>query len=158
MNRIAGIFLVLIFALNCSYRGHPDEAELRRTFDEHKPDFYMLARMLDEDAEVVRISNENVFYGGTDERELSEDRIAKYRQTLAELGIENGIHRDNPTSVRFIASSKGLLYPTSEKSYLYTMEQPKPVVESLDALVSSQKQSPVYSKIEDNWYLVYESW
>ncbi|MEJ7847472.1 MAG: hypothetical protein WKF92_05220 [Pyrinomonadaceae bacterium] len=157
MIKLIASLTLLIFSINC-HIGLPSEAKLTKKFLENKADFYGLATMLNEDDNIVRLSDDYVFYTGPDERTISEERVGEYRQILHKLGIENGIHRDNPRSVRLIASSQGIPIATYSKSYLYSTENPESLVESIDKFVSHRKQSPVYKKLEDNWYLEYESW
>lgn len=158
MIRLIFSLVFLIFPLNCGHLVLPSEETLIRNFSKNKCDFYRLVVMMNEDTDIRQISNDYIFYISHDERTISDERLKVYRQILKELGINKGIHRDDSKSVRLVASTKGIPIETYSKAYLYTTEVPEPLVESIDKFVSSSKQPPVYRKLEENWYLVYESW
>ncbi len=91
---------------------------------------------------------------------VCQKKDSEYRRLFRELEIEAGMHRDGASTVRLIASSKGLLMANSEKSYVYSSVEPSPLVESLDAVIRKDggDQAPVFKKVRGNWYLYYESW
>lgn len=150
------IVMMLLVFTGCGL-GHPSEAALIEKFSQNKTDFYRLVEMLNEDPDIRRISNEHVFYD-TESDSVSHERIELYRQILKRLEIKDGIHRVNSRSISFIASSRGPFLDASYKAYIYSTETPVPLVDSIDEFVSYRKQKPVYKRLEDNWYLAYESW
>lgn len=153
-NLIISLFLVLF--LSCGHHGHPTAMELKSRLLQNKSDFDSLAAMLNNDSSIRRLSSNTIFYANDDE--ITDERLLRYREKLARLGIDNGIHRDSAKSIRFIVTSRGFPSTTHSKGYLYADETPEPLVDSIDDFVSSRKQFPVYQHIESNWYLVYESW
>lgn len=152
------IFLALLIA--CGYSKHLSDIELEQRFVSNKVDFLKLAKMLDDDKNIVRLSHENIFYSGSSQNKISEERLREYRNLLRKLKLDIGIHRDNPSSIRFIASTKGFPISSSEKSFLFSTNDVSPLVGSLDQIIAIDygDRSPIYKKIDDNWYLVYESW
>ncbi|HKO45203.1 MAG TPA: hypothetical protein VJU84_18150 [Pyrinomonadaceae bacterium] len=140
---------------------HPSDQELEQNLRAHEKEFDKLIRLIEEDADLVRIGPKNVFFNGnSNRRQLPEARIAEYRRLMHALGIQGGIHRDRNGTMRLIASSKGAVVPNSEKSYVYSRITPFPLVESLDQLINENRgdHQPVYKKLYGDWYLYYESW
>jgi len=138
---------------------HPSDQSLEQNLRNHRAEFETLVRMLDEDAEVVRIVDNRVYFREGYNRQFPQERLKEYHHLFKKLGIAAGIHRNGDT-VRLIASNKGLFVPSSEKSYVYIRRTPSPLVESLDRVINSDQgdQTPVYKKVFDNWYIYYESW
>ncbi|MFQ5503890.1 MAG: hypothetical protein ACE5F1_03725 [Planctomycetota bacterium] len=70
------------------------------------------------------------------------------------VGTRRGFEsRDHGQSIRFVESLNGLGSKRSLKGYLYSMEPPARIVESLDAYVSPEGRYEVYRRIGRNWYL-----
>jgi hypothetical protein len=114
--------------------------------------------MANEDIHVRRFTIDEVFLDA-DGKEISEDRVNEYRQLLDSLQIKDGFHRYNSRSVAFIASTGNKsIFGRSYKAFLYSTEPQAPIVDSIDKYVSFSKHDPVYKRLGDNWYLVYEAW
>ena len=157
VTRLSILFVILL-SIGCGSVWLPTESEMTENFYANKDQFQKLASMLEEDKQLVRLSRENTFYESNEARAISQERIDSYRKILEAIKIEDGIHRDDPNSVKLIASAEGFPVPRYSKAFLYTSQVPEPLVESIDKFVSTRKSPPVYKKLEDNWYLVYESW
>ncbi|MBK9165757.1 MAG: hypothetical protein IPM21_17970 [Acidobacteria bacterium] len=151
------LFVYLFLICGCSLSGHPSDNELMQRFSMHKADFVRLSVMLEEDNDIVRMTNGEIFFSG-ESRQIPSERRSEYRSLIEKLELDTGIHRDNVKSVRLIASSKGFSTATSEKSFLHSTEDVGPLADSLDNLGSKGKQPSVYKKLDDHWYIVFESW
>jgi hypothetical protein len=139
---------------------HPSDNALKQQLKSKEKEFNKLAVMLNEDLNVVRLNDEDIFLIDDSKSAPSQERLVEYRRLFRELKIEKGIHRDNAKQVRLIVSSKGLFIPNSEKSFMYSTEDPSPLVDSIDAIVSKYQgdHPPIYKKLGGNWYIYYESW
>jgi len=150
------IFCVLFTACIFNY---PSDGILEQRFHSNKAEFDKLITMLKEDRDIVTLGFNYVFYKDESSRELSEERLNEYRKLFKELNLNSGIYRDNESSVRLIIFEKGWL-TNSEKSYLYSSIKPSEIVNSLDEIIKNDagNHRAAYKKIQDNWYLYYESW
>ena len=149
-----------LMILACNLASHPSDEVLEQRLRSHQEDFNKLVVMLQEDSDIVRLDHQYVFLNQNSDRTVPKERLETYRNLFSKLGLEGGIHRDKPEVIRFIASSKGMLVPNSEKSYVYSGIELAPLVSSLDAVIQYKRgdQRPVYKKLVNNWYLFYESW
>lgn len=150
------IFTTLFVACILNY---PSDEVLEQRFHSNKAEFDKLIAMLDEDKDIVTLGLNYVFYKGESSREVSEERLNEYRKLFKKLKLNAGIYRDNESSVRLIIFKKGWL-TNSEKSYLYSSIEPSTLVNSLDDVIKNDagNHRSVHKKIQDNWYLYYESW
>jgi phage gp37-like protein len=92
---------------------------------------------------------------------LSQERLEKYRKLFEVLGLEGGVHRQDKSTVRFIApTTQNFLLGNSAKLYLHSGAAPSPLVDSLDEVskTGTRKQAPVFKKLSGSWYLSFESW
>ncbi len=155
MNKMLFLSIFLLYCLSCS--SHPSEATLQKTFHDNREDFERLLRMTNEDVGIRRFTKDIVFYD--DDKEISEERANEYRQILDKLRIEHGFSIYDSKSVAFIASSGNkYIFDRSYKAFLYSTGQQTPIVDSIDKFVTYGKRDPVYMKLSDNWYLMYEAW
>lgn len=154
------ILAFLILIIGCGAFKHPSDTDMKQKFLSNKEDFFKLVKMLEEDKKIVRLDYEDVFYSDNSRGKISEEKLNEYRSLLRKLKLEAGIHRDNISSVRLIASTNRLSLSNSEKSFLYSIDDVSPIVESLDQEIANDygDHPPAYKKIDNNWYLVYESW
>jgi len=138
---------------------HPSDVVLEQRLRSHQADFDNLVRMFEEDSDVVKITHQRVFFDKSPIRNLPIGRLDDYRSLFKTLQLEGGIKRER-SHILLIASTKGMLIPNSGKTYLYSVTEPSPLVESLDAVITSHNgdQPPVYKKLFGKWYLSYESW
>jgi len=153
--------LALVFVAGYGLAGHPSDEVLAQRLKSNEAEFNRLAVMLFEDSDIVRLCDDCVFLSEGSNRQIPDERLREYRCLFKELGLETGMHRDRTCSVRLIASSRGGVFlPGSEKSYVYSKVEPSPLVDSLDKVIARNRgdQAPIFRKLNDNWYLYYESW
>ncbi len=142
-----------------SIRSHPSDAVLEQRLRSHQSDFDNLVRMFEEDSDIVKITHKSVFFDKSPSRNLPTGRLEEYRSLFKTLQLEGGIKRER-NQLLLIASTKGLVIPNSGKTYVFSVREPAPLVESLDEVIKHHHgdQPPVYKKLFGNWYLFYESW
>jgi hypothetical protein len=157
---IAAVIITLAFIAGRNLSSHPTDQVMEQKLKSHEVQFNRLVEMFFEDWDIVRLSNENVFFDEGVNRNVPNERLNEYRCLFKELEIEAGMYRDGANAIRLIASSRGLFLATSEKSYVYSKFETSPLVDSLDKIIAKSRgdQSPVYRKLGGNWYLYYESW
>ena len=131
----AGAVSVLFF-LSCR-SSHPSDYALEQNLRLHQADFNSLVSMLDEDKDVMRISDRYVFFKEHSGRVLPQERLAEYRRLFKKLQLEGGVHREGDDTLIFIASNRGVVVPYSGKTYVYARQQPSPLVDSLDNIIKS---------------------
>lgn len=143
-----------------STMSHPSDQVLEQRLRSHQSDFDNLVRMLEEDSDVVSITYKNAFMENRSTRQLPKDRLDEYRRLFKKLQLEGGIQRDRKGFILLMASTKGMVIPNSGKTYVFSVREPAPLVESLDEVIKNHAgdQPPVYKKLFGNWYLFYESW
>ena len=153
------LIVVVLMSMCSSTTSHPSDAVLEQRLRSHQADFDNLVRMFVEDSDIVQITHKNVFFDNSPVRNLPQGRLDEYRSLFQTLQLEGGIKRERG-HLLLIASTKGTVIPNSGKTYLYSDTEPFPLVESLDAVITSHKgdQPPIYKKLFDKWYLSYESW
>jgi len=149
----------LLCSISCS-TSHPTDYTLEQNLRLHQADFDKLVSMLNEDKDILRISDENVFFNEHSKHALPQERLNEYRHFFKKLELEGGVHREGNNTLIFIASNRGLLIPNSGKTYVYTLQPPSPIVDSLDDIIKSKTgdQTPIYKRLYGHWYLAYESW
>jgi hypothetical protein len=154
-----GFILIFVTLFVVCILNYPSDEVLEQRFHSNKTEFEKLITMLNEDRDIVRLSFDNVFYKGESSHEVSEERLYEYRKLFKKLKLNAGIYRANESSVRLIIFKRGWL-TNSEKSYLYSSIEPSIIVNSLDDIIKNDpgNRRLVHKKIQDNWYLYYESW
>src|SRR4028118_1961129 len=106
--RLRFLFLAFcVFLIGCGLGNHPSDKAFEQKFKSKEKEFTTLAAMLNEDLNVIRISDEDVFLNDRSKPTPSRERLSEYRRLFRELRLEKGIHRDNANQVRLINSSKG---------------------------------------------------
>jgi hypothetical protein len=164
------IALLLVLVIGCGLdfdSPHPSDDSLIKNFKTHEADFDMLARMCQEDSNLIRIAPD---FTWTDksvawprpESELgfSRQRWDEYRSLFRKLELKSGILNYQPDLVLFLASTKGLVTGGSMKGYAYSVKAPLLITESLD---DYRFKAPIkdiniaYRKLKGNWYLFYET-
>ncbi|MGI9036430.1 MAG: hypothetical protein ACR2GD_10390 [Pyrinomonadaceae bacterium] len=147
---------------------HPSDEVLIKNFQNNENDFEKLNQMAKEDSDFVRIANdfnwtkESIAYPRPkSEKDLSEKRWNEYRSLFRKLNLKMGIINSQPEGVGFLASTKGMVTGGSEKGYMYLIEEPFPIVDSLDEPnfsrpeLEGRNNKILYRKLKDNWYLYY---
>lgn len=166
---------IIVFALlitggvtNCKVRpdnAHLSDFELLQNFQAHEKDFEKLASMATEDVKVVRIAHDftwlddNLSWPRPESQiGFSKQRWDRYRSLFNKVGLKAGINRteNDPHTIFFMASTKGLAPGGSEKGYAYTSKEPVNLVESLDRTYNIQNNTPIFRKIKSDWYLYYK--
>jgi len=161
--------LLLIFSVCCELvfdLPHPSDDSLIKNFQSHEADFDQLARMSQEDFNLIRIAPDFTWTQKSaawprPESGLgfSPQRWDEYRGLFRKLDLKSGILSYQPDLVLFLASTKGLVTGGSSKGYAYCVKEPPLVVESLDnySFKDSKKDiDRVYRRLKGNWYLFYE--
>lgn len=153
------VIISICIVLSCHSGGHPSDAALQEIFRKEENTFRRLVEMLTEDQGIVRLTNDDVFYLANSNSEISHFRWLEYRELLKKANVKFGVHRDNPSSLRFIMSIQQLI-SRSEKSLIYSSKNLDPEVDSIDEIAVGRRSDlgPVYRRISKNWYCVYEIW
>jgi len=161
--------LMLIFSVGCDLVfdiPHPPDGSLIKNFQGHEANFDLLARMSQEDSDLIRIAPNFTWTQKSaawprPESELgfSRQRWDEYRGLFRKLDLKSGILNYQPDQILFLASTKGLVTGGSSKGYAYSVKEPPLIVESLDNYSfkdSKKDMNIVYRKLKGNWYLFYE--
>jgi DNA mismatch repair ATPase MutS len=159
MRVLLTILTFTCFCVGCV--GHPSDQTLEDRFRSNESRFEELLKMLNEDSDVARISKEFAFRNSGADPGLSKERLEKYRELFKVLSLEGGVHREDKSTVRFIASTnENVLLGNSAKLYLHSEVTPSPLVDSLDEVIktSAGKEARAFKKLYGSWYLSYESW
>jgi hypothetical protein len=139
---------------------HRSDAEMMRTFNEHRAQFEELIQMIQYDAGLRRVDDSWTDPADPTTVGVSPERIALYRSKMNAIGIARGFAAyGGPDSVEFLASAQGLVTGGSMKGYAFARVPPKPIVVDLDLVAKmgrGTKISPTYRRIDEQWYLVYE--
>ena len=160
LSFVFSLLAILATIGGCSFASHPSDQVMEQRLRSQQAEFDELITMLQEDSDVIRLDNTHVFLNESSDRIIPQPRLEQYRRLFIKLGLEGGIHRYKPEVIRLIASTGGMLVPTSEKSYVHSTTELTPLVDSLDEVNRKNRgdQTPVYKKVFGNWYLYYESW
>lgn len=159
MRVMLTILALTCFCVGCA--GHPSDQTLEDRFRSNEANFEELLKMLNEDSDVARISKEFAFLNSGADPGLSQERLEKYRELFKALRLEGGVHRQDKSIVRFIASTnQNVFLGNSEKLYLHSEVVPSPLVDSLDEFIktSAGKEVRAFKRLSGSWYLSYESW
>lgn len=158
LNRYVCMLVAVILMAACGAGSHPPDEVLIERFNSHQADFEKLVTMLNEDPKLRRLTLERAYLdpGGAP---LPKARMAEYSRLLKLLHLQDGVTRDYQ-GLHLIASHRGGVVPNSGKSYSYTLKEPSPLVDSLDAVIrqNSADQRLIWRRIAGNWYLSYEKW
>lgn len=140
---------------------HPSDELMIRQFRKEQERFETLVKMLNKEKNLVEISLDSVIYERRQGENIQPKRLKLYRIFIEDLGLESIRMDSQNEKIRLVASLKGLLLVSSEKSYVYSTFDQTPLVDSLDEFIRSNRfedQPPIYKRISPNWYLFYESW
>ncbi len=165
------VFLTLVaFLIGCD--GFPDDiphksdSAMIENFHNNKDGFEKLLLMVQEDEKklgdkVFRIDKDWYEPKNLSELGISEERIGEYREIFKHLDIQRGFYAYGKGDFcEFVSSAQGLSVSGSSKSYVWSKEPPKGLVESdLDTYNKEHKppMSSIFRHIEGNWYLLRES-
>ncbi len=153
-----------------SIGAHPSNSEMIDNFQKHRVEFNQLLQMFIEDQHLETVAHQwispkNFLLAG-----ITPQRLDEYNLLLWKINFRITFHRialrpstsiwkvydqTGLKAVEFVISSRGLAVSGSDKGYIYTFENPSPVVENLDRYTSENGKFIVYRHIEGNWYLYY---
>jgi hypothetical protein len=159
MRVLLTILVFTCFCVGCV--GHPSDQTLEDRFRSNEAHFEELLKMLNKDSDVARISKEFAFLNSGADPGLSKERLEKYRELFKVLRLEGGVHRQDKSTVLFIASTnENVFLGNSQKFYLHSEIAPSPLVDSLDEVIRTNagKEARGFKKLSGSWYLAYESW
>ena len=153
------LLAALTLVASCGLGAHPSDQALEQRLRSDEADFNRLVAMLKEDSDIVRLGEDFVFLSEDSNRLIPKERLDEYRRLFRKLGLEAGFHRSG-SKLRLIASSKGMIIPNSEKSYVFSADELSPLVDSLERVIRDNRgdQPPVFKRLYGNWYIYYESW
>jgi hypothetical protein len=165
------VFLLLVSLLiGCG--GFPDDiphksdSVMIENFRNNKVGFEKLLLMVQEDEKKVgdkffRIDDDWFEPKNLNELVIGAERVEEYRKIFKQLDVQRGFYAYGKGDFYiFVSSSQGLSVSGSSKSYVWSKETPKILVEcDLDTYNKEHKppKSTIYRHIEGNWYLVRES-
>jgi hypothetical protein len=135
---------------------HPTDAALRARFTAHRAEFERLRQMFDADAGLSRVGSDFTRPEDPASVGVGAARLAGYRSLFAVLGLADGIERGPEDEIWFRASSSGLSVSGSAKGFVWTASIPDPLVDRLDGYSEDGHSFTAYSRIDGNWYLVYD--
>lgn len=142
----------------------PADSDLEARFRSNRQAFEQMARMVEEDRHLTRIAPN---YTWLDDDiswprpniGLSLERWNLYRRLFKETGATAGILRPIGSRTTFlIAYSFGLVTGSTDKGYAFCWDPLAPLFPSLDRRPGDLKKGqPAFKRLEDNWYIYYES-
>jgi hypothetical protein len=163
VKKIANLLLIIFFlsSLNCNSARDISDDEMIKNFQNNEADFEKLRQMATEDSEVMRIGydftwlkDDVSFPRPKSEKDLSEERWNEYRSLFKKLNLKDGIINYENQKILFFMS-KG-------KDYVYSVEEPSAIFNSLDKSnfdrpeFKGKSRKIQYRKLKDNWYLYFE--
>jgi hypothetical protein len=153
-----GFYLLIMMA--CAGSQLPSDKSLEERFLRNQADFEKIISMLNEDSDVMMITDKNVFLNERSQRRLATERLDEYRRLIKRLKLEGGIQRYSSECALLIVSTTSVISSYSGKCYAYSVKEPSPLVESLDEVIKNTPgdQRLIYRRLSGNWYLCYESW
>lgn len=172
-KHLIGIGLSLLIFLGITslfpYKTHISDQELIENFYSHRANFEKIARLADEDSGVQTVGKDYCALDGYEmwrkegQEGFSTERWNEYKQLFDQLGSPY-IHRiSKKGTVLQIASASvavseidGYESVVISKGYAYSLNEPSPLVESLDEMGFEDK-GIYYRRISENWYL-YHDW
>ena len=165
-----GFAVVILFGLAMLFRSPlKSDRTLASDFARHKVRFERIVQMMNEDEEVTNVSdwgvsfaNLNTWRGGT-EPGFSPVRWHLYRELLKSLG-DGHVHSVSRVDGMIVFSTGDSdRSPINEfegytisKDFVYSLSEPSPLVWTLD-WSSFNASSPKFTKIDENWYLRFDS-
>lgn len=141
---------------------HYSDETLTEVFQKNKTDFDLLARMAQEDANMIRIADDftwtkdsAAFPRPESEMGITKERWDDYKKLFVKLGLKAGILNYQPEKIYFTSTTEGLLTGGSSKGFAFMIENTEIVFNSLDNF-EFKSSGYAYKKLEGNWYLYYE--
>jgi hypothetical protein len=166
---LAGLaLLVLVLMWSCAA---PSDASLSRQFKRHRAEFDALSRMSQQEAEVIRITDDftglkNNWAWPRPEAEwgIRSGRWDQYRRLFRAAGVRDGLSKDEIGNVYFIVHTKGLVIGGKSKGLVRCFcfgdagNVFLPCTEQRDRGQSGgPTEGSSYRRLEADWY-IYEEW
>ncbi len=163
------VVLLLLLMWSCAA---PSDKTLSRRFQVHRSELEALARMSQEDADVIRVADDftrlkNDWGWPRPESKwgVTRDRWDEYRRLFREVGLSGGLDKDEAGNVFFIAHTEGFVTGGAAKGFVYCIsagDRDKsflPCVEQRDQgqAGSQSDKGSSYRKLSQNWY-IFEAW
>ena len=176
---ILWVFFLINFGSACNTSAsHKTDAELEKNFLQNRENFNRLAKLVEEDKDLWRVSATSLGIGWKfevntrDEKnstrlakneEINETRRNEYAQLLKKLGLVGLTQSKIPegTGIFFVSTHRRTdATDTDTKGFAYiTGNRPASVKNSLDEFNdnahTSGDPSPEYKSLNDNWYLFF---
>jgi hypothetical protein len=167
---LLGIF-VLVLLLMWSCKATSDKA-LSKRFQGHHSELETLARMSQENAEVIRVADgftriKNDWGWPRPESKwgITRDRWDEYRRLFRAVGLSGGLEKDEVGNVYFIAHTEGLVTGGATKGFVHCVSVGDldksflPCVEQRDQgqFGSQSDKGYSYRKLSQTWY-IFETW
>ncbi len=165
----AGLFVIAFLGSTLLFqpRTHPSDQDMIDYFNKHRTDFDRLVRMADEDDSVRAINPDHVIlnnYGiwpKNTQEGFSNERWNEYQNVFARLSEYNVSFLHNMgDQIRIVASIDSssldnLEAIVIEKGYAFSIEEPAPLVSSLDEM-GFESEGTYFRRIDKHWYLYHE--
>ena len=165
----AGFFVIAFLGSTLLYdpRPHPSDEALINYFNNHRSDFDRLVSMALEDSSVRAIYSESVMlddykvWPATTSEGFSSDRWNEYRSVFARLSkYKIDCLTKKRDRIHIIASGDSSPLPGLDtivivKGYVYAVEEPAPLVSSLDEM-GFDSTGTFFRRIDQHWYLYHE--
>jgi len=151
-------------------RHHARDSVLEARFFQHRSEFENLLRDMQSDQKLRAVRADVLIYDGhrfnlreagnaaaIETAGLTRQRLARYQEALAELGLD-GVMQGHG-EVEFRTDKESFSNGDSHKGYVFRMSPPDHVLSSLDGYrISENDKNPdgdwiVYKALADHWYL-----
>ena len=167
---VLGIALLALLLLwSCS---SPSDKSLAQRFNRHRSEFETLVRMLQEDADVIRIADDftrlkdNWGWPRPESQwGVSRNRWNEYRKLFRRVGLRAGLQKDAVGNVYFMAFTEGLALHGASKGFVYCGSVGNP--DDVFLPCSEHHESGLvertpgrgssYRRLKENWY-IFEDW
>lgn len=137
------------------YPAHPTDEALAERLLRHRAELDALAEMVRTD-QLNQVTDDGE-YQGQAQHTLAPERLALYRTRLRVVGVRLIVDRHDE-GLLFMVNARGMATAGSYKGYVLSVDQPAPLVNSLDAPTQANSQhKTIYKAIVDHWYLYFQS-
>lgn len=160
------LYVVSILAVGCWIHSEqlPPDSEMIKTFNASQNEFLTLLKMSNEDSTYAVITSGYTgpaFDQVPAEKNIAGPRFDAYKKIFTKLGIIGLTRLDNRGSIMFTRGGLHGFSPRS-KGYAYLLEEPSPVLESLNAndvdefyRTQKDKELTLSRRLKKNWYLFF---
>jgi hypothetical protein len=164
------VVIVLLLMWSCAA---PSDASLTRRFHNHRSELETLARMSQEDADVIRVADDftrvkNDWNWPRPQSKwgITPERWDQYRLLFSRVGLGAGLQKDEAGNVYFIVHTEGFVTHGAEKGFVYCGHAGNPDNVFLPCAEQRTEghrgqhdgyEGNAYRKLADNWY-IFENW